>query len=516
MYLHISIILFCLCIILGLAQLLRLQAKKCKGQENLDKIIQAAPFAMVVVNARGEITQANPKAESILGIQQDSITKRTYSAPEWLSTDLDGKPLSPEQLPVSLAFQTEKPILNFKHITTRPEGSKILLSVSAIPLRDSTGKVEAVLATFEDITEQEALRTSLVQSENRFRNLFENMTQGFALHQMIFDASGAPVDYEFLAVNPAFTDLTGIQAATLIGKTVKEIMPHIEDYWIQTYGKVASTGIPMRYENYSKELDRTYDTFTFSPERGKFAVMFSDVSEKKKALQELEARTEEMARFTYMVSHDLKTPLITIKSFTNYLYDDMERQDTEAIKKDLNFIQKASEKMSTLLDEVLQISRVGRVQNEPEEFPLQTVFSEIQTIMAGRLNHSGIEVKWEIRPIILWGDRNRIVEVFQNLLENAIKYMGPQKQPLIEIYAETQDANLVFVVKDNGIGIDPKFKHRIFGLFDKLDAKSEGSGLGLALVKRILDVHQGKIWLESEGIDTGCTFKFTLPKARFA
>lgn len=123
-------------------------------------------------------------------------------------------------------------------------------------------------------------RQGIAASEKKYRLLFENMTAGFAVHEVICDASGKPVDYRYLAVNPAFEKLTGIPAGVIVGKTIREVKPDTEDYWIEVFGSVALTGEPRAYVNYSRELGRYYDTWTFQTRPGGFAVMFSDVTEK--------------------------------------------------------------------------------------------------------------------------------------------------------------------------------------------------------------------------------------------
>jgi signal transduction histidine kinase len=149
--------------------------------------------------------------------------------------------------------------------------------------------------------------------------------------------------------------------------------------------------------------------------------------------------------------------------------------------------------------------------NPPSEVPMADVVNEALEIMSGRLVKSGVEVSLAPNLPDLNGDRPRLQEVFQNLIENALKFMGDQQHPRIEIGFRPQGEETVLVVKDNGIGIDPLFHEKVFGLFDKLDTKTEGTGIGLALVKRIVEVHGGRIWVESEGLGHGSTFCFTLP-----
>jgi len=161
---------------------------------------------------------------------------------------------------------------------------------------------------------------------------------------------------------------------------------------------------------------------------------------------------------------------------------------------------------------LLELSRVGRIMNEPEEVPLEEIARAAASLVQGRLMARGVRVKIAPRLPHVFGDRARLLEVVQNLVDNAVKFMGDQPDPLIEIGVRYDNAQPVFFVKDNGIGIDPRYHDKIFGLFDKLDPKSEGTGVGLALVKRIITVHGGRVWIESAGLGTGTAFCFTLPE----
>jgi signal transduction histidine kinase len=152
--------------------------------------------------------------------------------------------------------------------------------------------------------------------------------------------------------------------------------------------------------------------------------------------------------------------------------------------------------------------------NPPEEVPLQVVVKDALDMVAGALIQKGVEVVVTKEPIMLCGDRTRLVEVFQNLVDNAIKFMGDQPTPRVEIGVEKTGDESVFFVRDNGMGIDPRYQPKVFGLFEKYDPGTKGSGIGLALVKRIVEVHGGKIWVESAGVGKGATFRFTLAKTQ--
>jgi len=227
----------------------------------------------------------------------------------------------------------------------------------------------------------------------------------------------------------------------------------------------------------------------------------------------LEAKNAELERFTYTVSHDLKSPLITIRGFLGFLEKDAAAGNLERLHADIGRIADATDRMQHLLNDLLELSRVGRLMNAPEEVSFEEIAREATAQVQGRLMARGVQVKVATGLPRVVGDRTRLVEVVQNLLDNAVKFMGDQAEPLIEIGVRTAEGAPIFFVKDNGVGIDPRYQDKVFGLFDKLDPKSEGTGVGLALVKRIITVHGGRVWIESDGPGTGTTFCFTLSEA---
>ena len=228
--------------------------------------------------------------------------------------------------------------------------------------------------------------------------------------------------------------------------------------------------------------------------------------------KELEAQNEELERFSYTVSHDLRSPLVTIRGFLGYLRMDAESQDMERFDKDMNRIAKAVDKMQSLLNELLELSRVGRIANPPENFPLEQIIQETLELLSGQIEAAHINIKVGKEFPIVYADKIRIFEVIQNLVSNAIKFMGDQSNPNIEIgvTGNDKDGKPILCIRDNGIGIDPNYHTRIFGLFNRLDPDIEGTGIGLTLVKRIIDIHGGHIWVESE-LGQGAAFYFTLP-----
>jgi PAS domain S-box-containing protein len=236
-------------------------------------------------------------------------------------------------------------------------------------------------------------------------------------------------------------------------------------------------------------------------------------AERERLIVELEAKNAELERFTYTVSHDLKSPLITIKGFLGVLEQDLASGDIEQAYRDMARIGGAADKMKNLLDDLLELSRIGRICNPSIRVPLAELAHEAAELLAGRFQQRKVclEVANDLPTVC--GDRPRLLEVMQNLLDNAVKYLGEQPNPVVTVGCRQDKAQTVCYVRDNGLGIEPLYHDKVFGLFEQLDPRTEGTGVGLALVKRIIDFHGGQVWVESAGPGQGSAFCFTLPLA---
>lgn len=226
---------------------------------------------------------------------------------------------------------------------------------------------------------------------------------------------------------------------------------------------------------------------------------------------ELESKNAELERFVYTVSHDLRSPLVTIKGFVGLLEKDIDENDIDRVKTDLENIDKATDTMGELLSGLLELSRIGRIINPPESGSLDDLIARSVDNVREKIGELGIEIAISKNMPPYWGDQLRLLEVFQNLIENAIKFMGDQSSPRIEIGAWTEDAGIVCEIRDNGMGINPEYHDRIFNLFERLNPQIDGTGIGMSLVKRIIEAHGGSIRVESEGDQKGCRFTIRLP-----
>jgi PAS domain S-box-containing protein len=269
--------------------------------------------------------------------------------------------------------------------------------------------------------------------------------------------------------------------------------------WLEAYGRVIRDGRGRAVRTRGAILDVT--------DRQRIE------GQREELIRELEAKNDELERFTYTVSHDLKSPIITIKGFLGLISKDLADGQTERLREDVARMSSAADGMQRLLHELLRLSRIGRVVSPSERVPFGDVAREAAAIVRARLEERGVRLEIDDDLPVVHGDRVRLVEVVQNLLENAAKFLGDPPSPVVRVGARPGEhgAPPVLFVQDHGIGIDPRFHEKVFGLFEKLDPRAEGSGVGLALVRRIVEVHGGRVWIESGGRGQGTTVCFTLP-----
>lgn len=359
---------------------------------------------------------------------------------------------------------------------------------------------------------QEALRAS----EERYRSLFDHSRDG------VFITSR---EGELIEANESLVRMFGYTAEEMIGMDIRQLYsePSARDKFRET---IERTGSVKGYEcsYHRKDGSLIYCVITANVRLGEdgsvvgYQGIVRDVTvqkrteeELKRQTRELEATNAELERFAYSVSHDLKSPLITIRTFLGFVGEEVAKGKTQELKPDLDRIDRAAEKMGQLLDDILELSRAGRMFNPPLEVRVEDLVHEALELLSGRLRQHELDIQIAPDLPVLYVDRPRILEVFQNLIENSVKYMGDQKHPRIEVGSRKDGEETVLFVRDNGRGIDPAHHDKVFHLFNKLDPQSEGTGIGLALVKRIVEAHGGRIWLESEGVGRGSTFCFTLP-----
>lgn len=372
---------------------------------------------------------------------------------------------------------------------------------------------------------------ALRENEDKFRTLIENLSEGIIL----LDETAQVIEW-----NAAQAQITDLTRAEVIGKLIWDIQyqllpeqkrtPAYYETIKQRVTEVLRGGEsklgnePITAQIQSAKGTTRYVRQTSFPVRtqGGFRIgaIMRDVSEQILAeaerdnlIAELKSKNTELEQFTYTVSHDLKAPIITIQGFLGLLEKDLQSGNPESVKKDISRIVSASNKMQRLLDELLELSRIGRIVNPSNEVPFERIVQDAMAAVQGRLDTCKARVEIDSDLPVLFVDRTRVTQVVQNLLDNAAKFMGQQTHPIIRVgvQGEDQDGKPILYVQDNGMGIDKDQQGRLFGLFQKLDPGAEGTGIGLALIKRIVEVHGGRVWITSPGLGQGTTVFFTLP-----
>jgi PAS domain S-box-containing protein len=277
-----------------------------ESEEKFRLLLNSTGQAIYGIDTNGACTFCNPACLRLLRYEhQDQVFgKNMHDLIHYAYRD--GTPYPVEKCRIFQAFYEGRGTHFQDEVLWRADGSSFPAEIWSFPqLRQ--GKVIGAVVTFADISDRKQAEEALQKSESKYRLLFENMTAGFALHEMIYDEQGSPVDYRFIEVNPAFEKLTGTPAAAVIGKRVKEIMPETEQYWIEVYGNVARTGVPASYQNYSKELDRYYDTWTFSPRKDQFAVIFTDITDRKRAEDSVKLDEDRLATLLKLTQMKFET-----------------------------------------------------------------------------------------------------------------------------------------------------------------------------------------------------------------
>lgn len=372
-----------------------------------------------------------------------------------------------------------------------------------------TGTVDALAIQGSDGTEIYTLKTA----DHTYRVLIEEMNEG----AVILSREG-----QILYCNTAFGKMVGIDCDDVTGTSfLKYVNPARKD----EFNKELEVA---RSKSLRTELMLVKKSGRFTPAEisikavqidGMNAIylVVSDISERKKAETrlvdkntELEKSNSDLEQFAYVASHDLQEPLRMISSYTSLLLKRIDSTDPE-IKEFADFIREGASRMQRMLKDLLAYSRVGRVDVKFSEVDLNDVLQESLHSMSDIITEADAEIKCDSLPVIT-GVRSLLGQVFQNLLSNAVKFRHKDRAPKIEIRAQDRGSKWEFCIRDNGIGIEEAYNERVFILFQRLHTQEEypGTGIGLSLVKKAVEFHGGKIWVEQIEGD-GTSICFTLP-----
>ncbi len=501
----------------------RIEKRLKETTEKLQVLFHLLPVGISVIDDQRVVKDQNQALEEILGLSWDQVVrgdfeKRTYLHP-------DGTPFSLEEFPSVQALKERKAVHNTEIGIEREDGSTVWTRVSATPLPFQDWQVMLIT---EDITDQKKASIALKKSE-------EETCQKLAEIESIYRS--APVGLcvidnkcRFIRINEELAEINGVPVADHIGRTIREVVPYIGDQAEAILQKILETGQPQFNVEISGEtisqpgVQRFWNESWFPLYAGReiigVNIVVEEITERKRteqALQEyaesLKRSNEELERFAYVASHDLQEPLRSVISYAQLLSRRYKGHlDTDA-DDFIDFIVDSGKRMQALITDLLEYSRVSTRGKPLQPMDPEQVLSEVLKNLETAMEESGATITHDPLPLVQ-GDALQVQQVLQNLIENAIKFRS--SEPLkIQIGVQNQGTMVRFSIRDNGIGIAPEFHQRIFVIFQRLHSRKDypGTGIGLAICKRIVERHGGRIWVES-GPGQGSTFFFTLPLAR--
>lgn len=414
-------------------------------------------------------------------------------------------------------FLTGKVNINIESLTD-PDGVVHTLSTKKACFKGLDGEM-ILVGIIRDITELRKTQDKLKESdEKRIKS--------------IMDYSGRLVyikdlDGHYLQANKVFYDVHNLTEKDVIGKTDFDIFPEVAKSHRQNQIQVIKKGEAIEFEESFVAGDNSVHIYNsvkfplFDVNGDVYATcgISHDITERKrseetiiKAVEELKRANTELERFAYICSHDLQEPLRTINSFCQLLEKQMADKLDEKSRHYIQFITEASTRARDLISDVLNYSRVDIEIEKQKKVDLEGVLDAILGNLDVRLKEVGATITNDNLPVIM-GNKTQLLQLLQNLIQNAIKFCSEDKAPHVHVGAVMEDNFWKFFVRDNGIGIQPAYQQKIFEIFQRLHKRSEypGTGIGLAICKKIVERHGGEIWVESE-LGKGSTFYFTLPR----
>lgn len=490
---------------------------------------------VLLIDRSGVFQSCNVRAEHILGRPASEIIGSTIIDEKWRGIREDGTPLPNESFPFWEALHTGEPVNGEVMGIYPPEGPPRWLRVNVQPLM-AEGKDHpyAALATFADITEQRLSEEALRTSKDLLSSVLRSSLDGIMVLTSVRDQNGRIVDFEWLLANPQAEELIDRSAEELVGEHLLDKLPgHETSGLFENYVDVVESGEPIEREVfYDWDGIQGWLRVAATKLNDGLAVTFRDITERKEAAQEmektnaeLEERNRALREFAYIASHDLQEPLRKITAFADLMREDYEEAVDETGEYYLERMQDAAQRMSGLITDLLEYSRVTTQAKPFEEVDLNTIARNVRSDLEFRIRDVDGQVEIGDLPTIE-ADSTQIRQLLQNLISNGLKFHRSDVPPVVRVTADIEEREApddpdrtvpwcVLQVEDNGIGMKKKYLDRIFVPFKRLHGRSqfEGTGMGLAICHRIAERHEGTIEVDSEP-DEGTTFTISIPAVR--
>ncbi|KQQ88662.1 diguanylate cyclase [Massilia sp. Leaf139] len=489
-----------------------------ESREHFAKLVGQAATGVVETDAQGRFTLVNRKYCDMLGYTEQELIGMSV-----MEVTAPAARAASAAAVEGLAARGRGFVID-KHYLHK-DGSLVPATSSVNALHGPAGDYQGMVAIVLDTRERQRTAQALRASEERYRTLFESMDQGFAVIELLFDAQDVPVDYRFLEMNAMFARHTGLTGAT--GKTVRELVPELDRFWFDTYGKVALTGEAVRFENEAAAMGRWFDVYATrigGADSRKVALLFTDITARKRNEEQLRRLAADLSdadrrktEFLATLAHELRNPLAPIRSGLGVIR--LSGDNATAVRKVREMMERQVGHMVHLIDDLLDVARIsgGKLELKRERADLKRVLASAVETSAPLIEAARhrLRVALPETDLTVDADVTRIAQVVANLLNNAAKYTPAGGR--IELAACAQDGMAVITVTDNGVGIPADSLTTVFDMFRQVDRHMEraqgGLGIGLSLVRRLVEMHGGTVRAQSAGAGQGSRFEVRLPLA---
>lgn len=480
-----------------------------------------------IIDAQGKTSYVSSQVEAILG----------YSPSEILAMDSVLTRIHPDDFSaVTAAFQSCLVVPGAKsrvECRYRHKGGHwIWLEVAGSNLLHDPF-VGGLFLIIQDITMRKQAEEARLESEEKLRALFASMTEMVAMHEVVMDRLGQPANYRITDCNRVFTELTGIARESAVGRLATDVYGTPVAPYLEEYSRVAFTGKSYAFETYFPPLDKHFSISVVSLGKNRFATISADITAAKKNQYVIATKNKELEQLVYVASHDLRSPLVNVDGYGRELeyvlgeiiqilefeeepaakLEAMLRTQLPDITAALRHIRNSTRQMDGLLKGLLKLSRMGRAALSIGPIEMNLLLARVVSTLQFQIREAGADLRMENLPPCR-GDEVQVAQVFSNLISNALKFRDPARPSIIAIGGAVEQGRSVYFVGDNGIGIPPEHREKVFELFHRLDpTKTEGDGMGLTIVRQILGRLDGEIWIESTPGE-GSRFYVALPRDR--
>ncbi|HEX2947009.1 MAG TPA: PAS domain S-box protein [Clostridia bacterium] len=500
-----------------------LQAKEqCElDRKNLEAIMEVIPSGILLIDANErKVCYMNRRAIELYGCDFTDRVLKDHVKLLRLKK-LDGTNYPVEELPVYQSLVYGREIRNREMTINRVDGTTIPIMASSAPLFDSEGKITTAIIIFDDISEHKRTESALQESENKYHSLFSSMDEGLCIMEPVYDEFKKPIDFRLIDANSAFEKLTGMKNP--VGCMIRSLFPEVEDHWLIAMDVVAHGGKPLQCVKEAKRLGRWFSLSAFSVQTNgldALAVLFYDVTRERVERDEMAKLLKVQDEVFANVSHELKTPLSVIFSTIQLLELYTQRGALDAnrysVYKSIKTIKQNCYRFTKLINNIVDLSKIDsgffklNLSNENIVDIIKNIVQSIAEYISGK----GLSVVFdtEVEEKLIACDPAKIERVILNLISNAIKFSNPLGT--ISVMISDHGDQVEIAVRDTGIGIEEKYLDAIFERFNQVDKtltrNAEGSGIGLSIVKSIVDLHNGSVSVESK-VGRGSTFRVYLP-----